>query len=535
MKRYTLQLSVKNFIKVLKTKSSILFVPKCIALPENISIDSLESWGIPYIYLYRDEYARIYSGIVTPIKIFYHINSNGEVIVSDDISVLLGQLKSIRLDERALIEFLAFGYTLGDKTLFRRIRFLEAGQVLEYSNGEFTIKDSFIYDITVHESRNLSDLSVREWTEFLWDESLHIFKDLTRAIMNKTVVVPLSSGFDSRFEVVMLKLLGVKNVLCLNYGIRNSWEKNVSQKVAEKLDYEWIFIEYTASKFLNIIRKYWFHDYILQASNFLTTPNLQELLSTYEFKNYHLHQKQREVVFIPGHNGGFVSGGHVRYDVLLAKNLSSLVNIILKHHYIRKLPVPPLVARITCSYVLGLINRLSSLGYRKVDLYRIYEIFDWRERQSKYIISSTKPYEFFGFKYALPLWDKRFVELWNSVPLKWRYRKRLYRFFLSRIFSYFDLDFERKPFRYLCETLLSKPTIDTLLSIGFSSFMRLRLKKWYNPCGFNVFFPPITRVFKGHGNAIEYFKKLLGLKSATRYYAHICDLTLNILSIVNSC
>jgi len=530
VKRYILQLSFKNFIEALKTKSSVLLVPRCIALPENISIDSLESWGIPYIYLYRDEYVKIYSGIIAPIKIFYRINSSGKVIISDDIRVLLGQSKSIRLDEQALIEFLAFGYTLGDKTLFRGIKFLKAGQILEYRDGEFTIKDRFIYGITVHKSRNISDLSIKEWMELLWDESIHIFKDLTRALMNRMIVVPLSSGFDSRFVVVMLKLLGVKNVLCLNYGIRNSWEKNVSQKVAEKLDYEWIFIEYTASKFLNIIRKHWFHDYILQASNFLTTPNLQELLSTYEFKNYHLHQKQCEIVFIPGHTGDFISGGHIYYDVLLAKNILGLVNTILKHHYIRKLPAPPLVVKIVYSYTWNLINRLANLGYRKVDLYRLYEIFDWRERQSKYIMSSTKPYEFFGFKYALPLRDKRFIELWDCVPLKWRYRRYLYRLFLSRLFSYFDLDFERKSFRYLYEMLLSKSVIDTLLNIGFSPFKQLWLKRWYNPCGFDVFFPLMARVSKVRSNKIEYFKKSLNLESTTRCYAHICDLTLNILS-----
>ena len=205
-------------------------------------------------------------------------------------------------------------------------------------------------------------------------------------------------------------------------------------------------------------------------------------------------------------------------------------NCFQQHHYIRKLPAPPLVVKIVYSYIWNLVNRLANLGYRKVDLYRLYEIFDWRERQSKYIMSSTKPYEFFGFKYALPLRDKRFIELWDCVPLKWRYRRYLYRLFLSRLFSYFDLDFERKSFRYLYEMLLSKSVIDTLLNIGFSPFKQLWLKRWYNPCGFDVFFPLMARVSKVRSNKIEYFKKSLNLESTTRCYAHIYDLTLNILS-----
>jgi asparagine synthase (glutamine-hydrolysing) len=65
----------------------------------------------------------------------------------------------------------------------------------------------------------------------------------------------------------------------------------------------------------------------------------------------------------------------------------------------------------------------------------IYECWDWRERQSKYIINSVRTYEFFGFDWWLPLWDKEFVEFWCRVPLLVRKERLWYNEVVSKIYE----------------------------------------------------------------------------------------------------
>jgi hypothetical protein len=60
-----------------------------------------------------------------------------------------------------------------------------------------------------------------------------------------------------------------------------------------------------------------------------------------------------------------------------------------------------------------LISLSHEIG-KSVESYQLYEIFDWRERQSKFIVSAIRPYRFFGYQWLMPLWDKRFIDFLGS-------------------------------------------------------------------------------------------------------------------------
>ena len=49
-----------------------------------------------------------------------------------------------------------------------------------------------------------------------------------------------------------------------------------------------------------------------------------------------------------------------------------------------------------------------------------YELWDWQERQAKYIVNSVRVYEQFQLDWWMPLWDIEFVRFWESVPLELR-------------------------------------------------------------------------------------------------------------------
>ena len=49
-------------------------------------------------------------------------------------------------------------------------------------------------------------------------------------------------------------------------------------------------------------------------------------------------------------------------------------------------------------------------------------IFNGYERQAKFIVNSVRVYEFFGYAWRIPLWDRELIDFFLKVPLKYRMR-----------------------------------------------------------------------------------------------------------------
>jgi hypothetical protein len=60
-----------------------------------------------------------------------------------------------------------------------------------------------------------------------------------------------------------------------------------------------------------------------------------------------------------------------------------------------------------------------------------FELWDWQERQAKYIVNAVRLYEYWGYDWWLPLWDSEFVEFWHHVPLRLRLARRRYMQFVN--------------------------------------------------------------------------------------------------------
>ena len=68
----------------------------------------------------------------------------------------------------------------------------------------------------------------------------------------------------------------------------------------------------------------------------------------------------------------------------------------------------------------------------------LFEYWDWKERQAKFIINSVRVYEFYQKEWEIPLWDDRLMEFFKKVPVKYRYKKYLYDYTLHKMYpAYF--------------------------------------------------------------------------------------------------
>jgi asparagine synthase (glutamine-hydrolysing) len=316
----------------------------------------------------------------------------------------------------------------------------------------------------------------------------------------------------------MFKFLGFKDVICINYGVKGNYETPISKMVADRLGYEWLFIEYSKERFIQLFHSDEFAKYIRTVHKYHVAPNIQEFLSTFTLKEKF---SGKNLIFIPGHTGDFISGGHITKKVLFAVGVKDVAEAILQKHYygLRGLPYP---LQVINDVILYLNDYLKKSG-NGLTAYQLYEIFDWRERQSKYISSFNKVYEYFNFRWSTPLWDKRFVDFWSTVPLKLKYNKKLYREFLAEyVFAPLGIDFDKKAQKAYVLLNFARTVVGNLL--GEVGFIRKA-----NPCGFDTALPYLTRFcqrnYSRSFSSLCYIKEFYGIRGYNEPAVYVADFT----------
>ena len=129
-----------------------------------------------------------------------------------------------------------------------------------------------------------------------------------------------------------------------------------------------------------------------------------------------------DALVVNGNTGDFISGGHIPasirninaltgdayatfIDEFLKKHLSLWVNRFSYEQYNR----------------MGNILRSDLEADRLLDnnmpAYAIWEWLEFLNRQSKYVISGQRIYDFLNLDWELPLWQDAYLDFWAKVPL----------------------------------------------------------------------------------------------------------------------
>src|SRR4029077_5484177 len=73
---------------------------------------------------------------------------------------------------------------------------------------------------------------------------------LVGGVGDRTIVVPMSGGYDSRLIGVSLRDLGCRKVICYSYGVPGNWESRISRELADYLGFPWLFVPYTGDRWI---------------------------------------------------------------------------------------------------------------------------------------------------------------------------------------------------------------------------------------------------------------------------------------------
>lgn len=332
------------------------------------------------------------------------------------------------LNEVGLLEMRMAGFTTGGTTVYSNLRQLQAGELGFWDRRDCTFRREryFLYDPVAE----MSGGGEHAFKAELAERTDQIFDRISRRVGKRPVWVPLSGGLDSRLVLAKLKEHGVPNLQAFSYAPHGNHEASTAREVARRLDVPWFHRQPSARAVREFFhsderRRYWeFSDGLSTIPDMAAAPTLFRLKENGRLPS--------DAVLINGQSGDFITGNHLP-EYLVSENAEAdeLLNVLVRNHLSLwedlKTPENVMTVRERILEVLANANWPPVEGH---DMASLYELWEWQERQCKYVVNGQQLYEYLSLDWELPLWDEEYLQFWKRVPIELRFRQKLYRSYL---------------------------------------------------------------------------------------------------------
>ncbi len=335
-------------------------------------------------------------------------------------------MSDVDVSLKSLLEISMSGFSIGDKTIYRDINRLTAGECVLWDHGKRYKNYYYTYFPYQGSLNNYTKLK-NEFKKICLEST----KKLIDSVNGKQIVVSLSAGNDSRLIVSCLKELSYKNVVCFTYGRRGNYEVNTSKVVAESLGYKWIYVRDSIRKKRAFFKSSIYKDYVKFFESYASVPNTQDIYEIYTLKTRNIISN--DAVIVNGNSGDFISGGHIPSKLDTKKDLINNNDIdwglfLNKHYSLWKKLRNSLNDKIITSHLFQVaLERLKLKKCGKVPIYSLMETMEYMGRQSRLVTNQQRAYDFIGHEWRLPLWSEDFLNFWEGVPPEYKVGQRLYR------------------------------------------------------------------------------------------------------------
>lgn len=372
-----------------------------------------------------------------------------DILVSDNAPAIQN-IVCAKIDKAMLKLYSHSSFVPGNKTLLIDVFQIEAGQYIKINkqDGCFSCENYFDYSIRGSECKNYSFEDFRR-------DAQRISKQMREKLKGRHVYIPLSRGADSMFVASLVKMASLEDVVCYTYGNINAKEKKGSQKIANGLGLDWIFVEYTNKTWRSNRKDGSITRYSRYAGNYSNCIHVQDFPAV---KNL-LFDKTKEyianTVFLPGHTG-VIGGGNVKSAIFSKETYSKADRRIIYgkkdfNLWGKGAKIVDMFDSISDHFKEGSTTLEEEISF--------YQTWDMRERQAKAIIPSLRVYEYFGADWYLPMNDSVLMNNLYSMPLKMRLDKEIYK------------EYCRKLYEELAGSIVAKPTKRHGLKLIISKFV----------------------------------------------------------------
>jgi asparagine synthase (glutamine-hydrolysing) len=355
--------------------------------------------------------------------LFYYKSNNG-YIITDDTNYLKNKFK-MGFDTESQDEFLACGYVTDKETLLQDVYQVQSSEYIIFDLNNYNIEKEFFFSYVTNKVFD-EDIKILE------QKFLSILDKLTLRLIetldNKTVVIPLSGGYDSRLMATLLKRHKYTNIITFTYGNKNSFEVDISKKIAQKLNFQWYFVEYSEDLIGDYSKSKEFNDYYNFAHNNASCFLLQDYFAIQYLKKNKLIPN--DSIIVTGHSGDFLAGSQMPWDIRYESSSKCIIKEIMHQTY--KLEKPKNV-----KYLKSKIPNNLQDGYA----YSVVENFFMNRKISRFVVNAHRIYEFFGYEHRFALWDNELTVFFRDLSPEYKYEPYFFEeCLLNTLFKEYGID-----------------------------------------------------------------------------------------------
>lgn len=370
---------------------------------------------------------------VDPVRSYPLLVAERESIsVIDDRADSLAAAAGLGRDDIDWDQALAIGltsFTVGGASLYRSVVQLTPGTAMVLTNGR-SAKTLRYHRYDPWRPGDIGD----------GDKAIDAAAQVTETVLRKAadsigdrpVLVPLSAGRDSRLIAAGLQRAGVRDIRCFAYGLPGNHEAETSRLIAERLGLPWTFVPYGVRRLRDVQRS---DDY---ASFVAASDNLTGVHFPQDFAALRALEAQgilpRDAVVVNGQSGDFITGNHVPPSLFdpavadpVAHRRQAVIDALIRKHVKQWafLATPVALDRIG-SLLSAEIDAIGGMPDDPSGDHGIYEWCEFQDRQAKYVVNGQRTYDYLGYDWRLPLWDRDYLDFWSRVPLRHKKRQGLY-------------------------------------------------------------------------------------------------------------
>jgi len=153
----------------------------------------------------------------------FYLKNNKHIIISDTIDEIINHMQQIKLNKGSIIEYLNFGFKLGNKTHIEGIYEFESSAIYQI-NKELEIAEEFYWNI----------LDLTEKDKLTNEKFQTIFNEhvLTAMTLSEKKSLPLTGGLDTR-TILSACLPKMERLHCYTHGPKNHGDIKLAQKICE--------------------------------------------------------------------------------------------------------------------------------------------------------------------------------------------------------------------------------------------------------------------------------------------------------------
>jgi asparagine synthase (glutamine-hydrolysing) len=238
------------------------------------------------------------------IKPFYYALRNGHFIFGSEIKALLKHpALSAKFEDSLLPEYLAFGYTSGDRTLFSGVRKLMPGHWLKVRAGATEPEIAQYWEVPSGPAIARSEAETLKEVRGQLEEAVR-----TRLMSDVPLGVFLSGGVDSSVIAALMQRMVTEKVKTFSVGYREEQysELGYARTVAERLGTDHHEITVGMDEFFNTLPKLvWHEDEPIAWPSSISLYHVSELAS------------RKVKVVLTGEGSDELFGGYGRYSYQL--------------------------------------------------------------------------------------------------------------------------------------------------------------------------------------------------------------------------